>query len=104
MVGTMADPNNPEGAIIGVTHVSNYFHNLPAYLTLFWLHFWSLNIAIFNMLPIYPLDGEGIIYNLTERVIGDRKRIIRWAVTAFYITLLALNIGLTFGRFGFISI
>jgi len=103
-VKTMADPNNPDRAILGITRASNYFHHLPVYLTLFWLHFWSLNIAIFNMLPIYPLDGEGIIYNLAEKFLGRKSRIIRWTLTGFYIALLALNIGLTFGRFGFISV
>ena len=103
-VRTVADPDNPSRPIIGLTKVRNHIPHFQVYLALFWLHFWSLNIAIFNMLPLYPLDGDGIAYNLAEKFLGGRAKIIRVGLTLFYLTLLGLNIGLTFGRFGFISI
>jgi membrane-associated protease RseP (regulator of RpoE activity) len=40
--------------------------------TLFWLWFVNFNLAIFNALPIYPLDG-GRIFNITlKRLAGKR--------------------------------
>jgi membrane-associated protease RseP (regulator of RpoE activity) len=39
---------------------------------LFWIWFVSFNVAIFNALPIYPLDG-GRIFNITlKRFAGKR--------------------------------
>ena len=39
---------------------------------LFWLWFVNFNLAIFNALPIYPLDG-GRIFNITlKRAVGKR--------------------------------
>jgi membrane-associated protease RseP (regulator of RpoE activity) len=39
---------------------------------LFWLWFVNFNLAIFNALPIYPLDG-GRIFNITLKKIASRK-------------------------------
>ena len=53
--------------------------------TLFWIWFVNFNLAIFNALPIYPLDG-GRIFNITlKRVAGKRvseKTIYRLTIVA----------------------
>lgn len=103
-VKTVADPDNPDRPIIGLTKIKTYIPYFQVYMALFWLHFWSLNIAIFNMLPLHPLDGAGVVYNLAERFIGEKAKLLRVVLTFFYLTLIGLNMGLTFGRFGFISI
>jgi membrane-associated protease RseP (regulator of RpoE activity) len=61
---------------------------------LFWLWFVNFNLAIFNALPIYPLDG-GRIFNITLKRFGKRlseKAVysITLAVTAVCVTLVAL--------------
>jgi len=51
---------------------------------LFWLWFVNFNIAIFNALPIYPLDG-GRMFNITlKRVVGQKlsERAISLATSA----------------------
>jgi membrane-associated protease RseP (regulator of RpoE activity) len=40
--------------------------------TLFWLWFVNFNLAIFNALPIYPLDG-GRIFNITLKKIAGKR-------------------------------
>ncbi len=40
--------------------------------TLFWLWFVNFNLAIFNALPIYPLDG-GRMFNITLKGVAGRK-------------------------------
>lgn len=53
-----------------------YTHAIPYWSVfancLFWVWFVNFNLAIFNALPIYPLDG-GRIFNIAlKRVVGDR--------------------------------
>jgi len=68
---------------------------------LFWLWFVNFNLAIFNALPIYPLDG-GRIFNITLKRFGSRilseKAIysITLIATALCITLVLLSIVLPF--------
>jgi membrane-associated protease RseP (regulator of RpoE activity) len=40
--------------------------------TLFWLWFVNLNVAIFNALPIYPMDGGRILDITLKRFAGNR--------------------------------
>jgi len=68
---------------------------------LFWLWFVNFNIALFNALPIYPLDG-GRMFNITlKSVLGRRlseKTITRitFAVTAALIWILLLIVLIPF--------
>ena len=63
--------------------------------TLFWLWFVNFNLAIFNALPLYPLDG-GRIFNITlKRVAGSKLsektiRVITLAATAIIVVLVLL--------------
>jgi len=63
--------------------------------TLFWLWFVNINLAIFNALPLYPLDG-GRIFNITlKRVAGGKLsektiRVITLAATAIIVVLVLL--------------
>jgi membrane-associated protease RseP (regulator of RpoE activity) len=63
--------------------------------TFFWLWFVNFNVAVFNALPIYPLDG-GRMFDITlKSVLGRRlseKTISRitFAVTAAVVTVLLL--------------
>ncbi|MCL5876678.1 MAG: site-2 protease family protein [Candidatus Bathyarchaeota archaeon] len=69
--------------------------------TLFWVWFVNFNLAIFNALPIYPLDG-GRIFDITlKKLAGKRmsEKAIRrttLAVTAACVVLVALGIVLPF--------
>ncbi|OYT55064.1 MAG: hypothetical protein B6U77_02240 [Candidatus Hecatellales archaeon ex4484_218] len=96
-------PENKSRAIIGIYPV-NYIKITPLYLTFFWIQLWSISIAIINMLPIYPLDGGSFINYLLEEYVKKHAKILKIIISATFISLLGLNIGLTFLKFGFISI
>jgi len=68
---------------------------------LFWLWFINVNVAIFNALPIYPLDGGRIFDVALRSVLGKKikeKRIfqITMAVTAAVVVILLLTIIIPF--------
>ena len=78
---TMAQGNVPFSALMHEKYTSPIFGSLfsmPANL-FFWLWFINFNVAIFNALPIGPLDG-GQLYNaIIDKKTANRKGILRHA-------------------------
>ncbi|MDR1993717.1 MAG: site-2 protease family protein [Nitrososphaerota archaeon] len=69
--------------------------------TLFWLWFVNLNLAIFNALPIYPMDGGRILDIALKRLMGNRLsektiRRITLSVTLLCVALIISTIALPF--------
>jgi membrane-associated protease RseP (regulator of RpoE activity) len=67
----------------------------------FWIWFVNVNVAVFNALPIYPLDGGRILDITLKSVLGRKvseKTISRmtYAVTAALVTILLLIIVIPF--------
>jgi membrane-associated protease RseP (regulator of RpoE activity) len=68
---------------------------------LFWVWFVNVNLAVFNALPIYPLDG-GRIFNIALKKIIRGKNSEKWvsamtvAATAVLILILLLMIVIPF--------
>ena len=100
-------------AIIGVILFPGYYRSrlglshlvdVHLYLTLYWINLLSINIAIINMLPLYPFDGERFLYYILEGATRRWKRELRIVINAFSIGLLAANMVLSFVRYGLISI
>jgi membrane-associated protease RseP (regulator of RpoE activity) len=59
---------------------------------LFWLWFVNFNVAIFNALPIYPLDG-GRMFNITLKGIAGKRigeRTLSLATTAVTLAIVAI--------------
>lgn len=72
---------------------------------LFWLFFLSFNIGIFNMLPFYPLDGDGFVNALiAAKVPENRRKLVRTSINTLALGLLIANMVGTFLRSGFITI
>ena len=101
---------------LGVRRISYYFPmRIPlgnplaeyeVYRVLSWIQLLAINVAIFNMLPIYFLDGSLFLNAVLERVVRSEK-VLKWinaASSAACIALVALNIGFTFKTFGFLQI
>ncbi len=73
-----------------------HYTNVNLFLTLFWVHLIALSVAIFNMFPLYPFDGERFLYYPLKRLVGKRKLRLREALNAVSLGLLAGNMILSF--------
>lgn len=68
-----------------------------------WLYFLSINLAMVNMLPIYPLDGGQMMKAFVSSMRGSGQLLQRAAMFGF-LALLLSNIALSLSRFGLIPI
>lgn len=67
---------------------------------LFWIGLLAINVAIFNMLPMYPLDGDGFLMTFIEKFRKKRMPIARIVISALCLGILVLNVTLTLIKFG----
>ncbi len=112
-ITTIAGEENKSQAIIGVFQISTYSPNrlgldqytgVHLFWTLFWTHLLSLSVAIFNMFPLYPFDGERFLYYPLEKLMGKNKLKLRKILNVLFLALLAGNMILSFVRYGLIPI
>jgi membrane-associated protease RseP (regulator of RpoE activity) len=112
-ITTIAAEENKSRAIIGVSQISTHSPNrlgldqytgFHLFWTLFWIYLLSLSVAIFNMFPLYPLDGERFLYYPLEKLMGKQKLKLRKMLNVLFLGLLAGNMVLSFVRFGLIPI
>lgn len=101
---------------LGVKRVDYYFPmkwgidspvaEYTIYRTFSWTQLIAINVAIFNMMPIYFLDGSLLLSALLESRIKSEKaiKLLNISLTAICLLLLAANIGFTFKTFGFLQI
>lgn len=94
----------------GITYRKPYFP-LPAldritYSFLLWLSMFSLMVAVFNMLPLYPFDGGLYLDSLIEAFTSNDtvRRSVIGAAYALSAILLFGNIVASILKFGFISL
>lgn len=113
-VTTGADQNNSTRAIIGISDLTDYILYNPKLPFLssdfpnillraeFWLSIVLVSVALVNMLPMYPFDGDKFLDTLLN-LFGIRKtKQIRTVANAAAYSLLILNVGLSLIRFGFL--
>jgi len=74
------------------------------YMFLNWLSLISGSVAIFNMLPLYPFDGDKFLYYSLENVVKKRLHKVRIFYNIVCLGLIALNIALTLINYGLIPI
>lgn len=111
-VTTVAASENASRALLGLVRWSDYQPNklgltqhngVNLYWILFWTYFLSLNISIINMFPLFPFDGEKVLYYTLERRVKKQKRELRIIVNGFTLGILALNIFLSYLQYGLFS-
>jgi len=71
------------------------YTNVNLFFSLFWTYMLGVSVAIFNMLPAFPFDGEKVVYYPLASLVKKRKRELRWALNAFTWGLFALNVTLS---------
>lgn len=113
---TSTDPGNSTRAILGVTQLSDHVtylaklgflsSNLPRQLfnLEFWIYFVTLNVALVNMLPLFPLDGDRFLLALAQALGVKNAKAVRSTMSAFSFIILAMNLFLSYAMFGFVKI
>jgi membrane-associated protease RseP (regulator of RpoE activity) len=109
-VTTASNPQNASVAFLGVQNILRYtplrigeFSSQFTYhltLTLEWVANIMVNIGIFNMLPLFPLDGEAFVYNILKEKLKYGLKPTRITISVLCLCLMGGNIALTFIRYG----
>lgn len=79
--------------------IASYLYN-----QLLWIFIVSSSVAIFNMLPLYPFDGDGFLVALVEALNKETGYKVRVMMNAISLLILAANFTLTFFRSGLYSV
>ncbi len=112
-VTAQPNPQNLSRALLGV-YPFNYFapnliflpKDLPYHI--YWSEYWTsallVWIAIFNTLPLYPLDGDKIVHSLISSRSEAAAKYVRIALSIVFLTVLGLNLVLSYFNFGLVRI
>jgi membrane-associated protease RseP (regulator of RpoE activity) len=113
-VTTGVDQTNPSHALIGISGLTDnivYNPKLPGLSSdfppillhaEFWLSIVLVSVALINMLPMYPFDGDKFLDTALNVFGVSRRKEIRTAANLAAYSILALNIAFSFLRFGFL--
>ena len=117
IITTGAHPSNKQVAYLGVYPFNYYppreyfqwmgpFIPYHVYWTFYWTWFVCLNIALFNLLPLFPLDGDKMFMEAAGYLTKDKdlKRLLTNFMRSLSLFLLLGNFALTFLNMGFITI
>lgn len=107
---TMPSPTNTSRGIMGISNLVDYFalrvgEVSPEFtyhfnLTLYWISLLMINLAVFNMLPLFPLDGEAYLSSIIQEKTQKYHKPIRYLINGASLSLLASNIALTLVTYG----
>jgi membrane-associated protease RseP (regulator of RpoE activity) len=113
-IKTGADPSNSSHAVIGISGLTDYIAYVPKLPFLssgfpdvlqhaeYWLSVVLVSVALINMLPMYPFDGDKFLDAVLNLFNIPRAKGIRTGLNAAAYGLLFLNVGLSLLRFGFL--
>ena len=111
LIITTKGPENR--AIIGLTYPQHYYpcrlglgyrSALHLYQALNWTFIFTFNIVIFNMLPLYPFDGDKFLYYTLKKIVKGKSHQVRVLFNVACFGLIATNILLSFLRYGLFSL
>ena len=76
-----------------------------AYLTLYWTFVAAFSVAVFNMLPAFPFDGEKFLYYSLADYVKEKNRLrLRVLINVIFLGLLVSNVVLSLWFFGLPSV
>ena len=110
-VKTTTDPSNSSHALIGIGLGDAYNAKIPSLSFIqpqtvgeaeFWLANVLISVAFINMLPMPPFDGSKFLDVILDVFRVKRAKEVRITMYAASIALLALNLLISFLRFGFL--
>lgn len=101
-IGSLA---NLVTALVVVTVFSAAGRGMPAWMGVFlnWVFFLSVNLAMMNMLPVYPLDGG----QMAREYLGSKPawgRVVERAAAYGFVALMVSNLVLSLVRFGLVPL
>jgi len=100
-------------AIIGFTQVMDYYPSrlglgrvadMQLHIALRWISLVSISVAVFNMLPTYPCDGEKFLYHILEKTLKRGLRELRVLINVLFWSLILMNMMLSFIKYGLVPI
>lgn len=110
---TQTHPTQPNMSQIGV-YPFNYHEpkfswasgSFPYHLYLleFWASIILLWIALFNMIPLYPMDGDRFLHSILERTLPKYSKMLRISISVFSLILLGSNFLISTMTFGLVRI
>jgi membrane-associated protease RseP (regulator of RpoE activity) len=113
-VKTVVDPNNASHAVMGISglvddiayqpkvpFVSSDFPNILLHAE-YWLSIVLVSVALINMLPMYPFDGDKFLETALKVLGIEKTKGIRMVANGAAYGVLLLNVGLSLFRFGFL--
>lgn len=113
-VKTVPDPTNSSHALIGIGDLMDDISYNPKVTGLspdfppvllhaeYWLSIVLVSVALINMLPMAPFDGDKFLEAALNSFGITRTIEIRWAASLVSYSILGLSIALSIFRFGFL--
>lgn len=109
-VVTISSVENASRGIIGVRGLTDYYTmrvgeintqlSYQVHMILNWIFIIMVNLAIFNMIPLFPLDGENFIYAILKVKMTKRIKETRIIINAIFLTLIVSNFLFSFNTYG----
>jgi membrane-associated protease RseP (regulator of RpoE activity) len=107
---TTSSVENVSRGIIGVRDLTDYYamrlgeihtqFSYQVHMVLNWISLIMVNLAIFNMVPLFPLDGENFIYSLLKTKMTKRLKETRLIINVIFLTFIVLNFLFSFITYG----
>ena len=101
--------NSTKEKPLGVLSYWIYYPSKAVFGPLFDVHLWFAllwgeivysSLAILNMLPLFPFDGEKFVFYMIERFAKERSKEIRIVLSAVFLGIIAGNMILSFIKYG----
>jgi len=111
-ITTRTHPSNSSRPYLGVSVFNYYAPKLPIFSVAFPFHLYQLErwmatimiaVALFNMLPIFPFDGDRFLVSILKAFNVGRIKEMRTLASMLCLIIIGLNFALSLWRYGSIQ-